>query len=92
MAAYAGVYLREEVQREGLVRNLEGFSRFLEVKNLDRVRSDDLKGFASFRDDYPEAKVALLYRGKDRLLMNGIPCLPCENFLLSLNPSSGILP
>lgn len=64
----------------------------LEVKNSDRVRSDDLKGLASFRDDYPEAKVALLYRGKDRLLMNGIPCLPCENFLLSLNPSSGILP
>lgn len=31
LSAYAGVYLREEVQREGLVRNLGGFARFLEV-------------------------------------------------------------
>ncbi len=59
-----------------------------EVKNSDGVRSDDLKGLALFREDYPEAKVALLYRGKNRLLINGIPCLPCENFLMGLNPSS----
>ncbi len=59
-----------------------------EVKNSDSVRSDDLKGLALFREDYPEAKVALLYRGKNRLLINGIPCLPCENFLMGLNPSS----
>ena len=59
-----------------------------EVKNSDRVRSDDLQGLALFREDYPEAKVALLYRGKNRLLINGIPCLPCESFLTGLIPSS----
>lgn len=29
--AYIGIYLKEEVKQEGLVRNLESFSRFLEV-------------------------------------------------------------
>ncbi|MBK8575772.1 MAG: ATP-binding protein [Elusimicrobia bacterium] len=63
----------------------------LEVKNADRVRSDDLKGLAAFREDYPEARVALLYRGKNRLLVKGIPCLPCENFLRNLGPLSPVL-
>jgi predicted AAA+ superfamily ATPase len=30
LAAYAGLYVREEVQAEGLVRNVGGFTRFLE--------------------------------------------------------------
>lgn len=29
--AYIGLYLKEEIQAEGLVRNLESFSRFLEI-------------------------------------------------------------
>jgi len=31
LAAYANTYLREEIQQEGLVRNLGGFARFLDV-------------------------------------------------------------
>lgn len=31
LKAYVGVYLREEIQAESLVRNLAGFSRFLEI-------------------------------------------------------------
>lgn len=31
LKAYVGVYLREEIQTESLVRNLTGFSRFLEI-------------------------------------------------------------
>lgn len=31
LKAYVGIYMREEVQAESLVRNLAGFSRFLEV-------------------------------------------------------------
>ncbi|MBI5486966.1 MAG: ATP-binding protein [Deltaproteobacteria bacterium] len=34
LSAYAGLYLREEVQTEGLVRNLGDFSRFLEVMSF----------------------------------------------------------
>ena len=33
LKAYVGVYLREEIQAESLVRNLTGFSRFLEIAN-----------------------------------------------------------
>ena len=31
LAAYTDTYLREEIQAEGIVRNLGGFSRFLEI-------------------------------------------------------------
>ncbi|MFA5074773.1 MAG: AAA family ATPase [Candidatus Babeliales bacterium] len=31
LQAYVGLYLKEEIQVEGLVRNLESFSRFLEI-------------------------------------------------------------
>ena len=35
--AYAGLYLREEIQAEGLVRNLGGFSRFLEAISFSQA-------------------------------------------------------
>ena len=34
LSAYVGVYLQEEIRAEGLVRNIETFSRFLEVAAL----------------------------------------------------------
>lgn len=34
LKAYVGLYLREEVQAEGIVRNLGGFSRFLEATSF----------------------------------------------------------
>lgn len=37
LQAYIYLYLREEVQMEGLVRNLEGFSRFLEVMSFSHA-------------------------------------------------------
>jgi len=48
LAAYAETYLREEVQAEGVVRNLGGFARFLdvaaaqsgEILNASNVASD----------------------------------------------------
>jgi predicted AAA+ superfamily ATPase len=78
------------VEVDFVVYGRQGFCA-LEVKNSDRVRSDDLKGLTSFREDYPEAKVALLYRGKNRLLVKGVPCFPCEDFLKNLTPHSPIL-
>lgn len=35
--AYAGLYLKEEIQAEGLVRNLGGFSRFLETISFSQA-------------------------------------------------------
>lgn len=58
----------------------------VEVKNTVRVRPQDLRALKTFKKDFPEAKVFLLYRGKDRLEMSGILCLPVEQFLRALTP------
>jgi uncharacterized protein len=47
-----------------------------EVKRSARVRSEDLVGLKMFAADYPMAKTALLYGGKDRLQIDGVDVLP----------------
>ena len=58
----------------------------IEVKNAARVDRSDLKSLKAFRDDYPEASAILLYRGHERLRIEGILCLPCSEFLSALLP------
>ena len=58
----------------------------IEVKNSDMIRPKDLDGLLAFGEDYPEAKLILLYRGKEKLLKNNVLCLPCEDFLKKLCP------
>lgn len=62
----------------------------IEVKNGRRVRPEDLRGLRRFGEDYPEARRFLLYRGADRLLADGIHCLPVEDFLTALRPSRSL--
>lgn len=71
---------------------LYGKDTFLavEVKNSARINSKMLKGLTAFQDDYPEAVCLLLYRGTERLRINNILCLPCEEFLLNLIPGKSI--
>jgi predicted AAA+ superfamily ATPase len=45
LGAYANTYLREEIQQEGLVRNLGGFSRFLDVA---AAQCGELVNFSAF--------------------------------------------
>ncbi len=59
----------------------------LEVKNTARVRAEDLRGLRSFGEDYPESQRVLLYRGRERLKLNDVLCLPCEEFLAALDPA-----
>ncbi|MFH1232767.1 MAG: AAA family ATPase [Patescibacteria group bacterium] len=59
----------------------------IEVKNSAKVRSEDLRALKTFKIDYPESKAFFLYRGEERIKKNGILCLPCEEFLLKLNPN-----
>lgn len=59
----------------------------VEVKNSARVRPADLRGLKAFREDYPECRPLLLYRGKDRLEVDGIACWPVQEFLQTLRPS-----
>jgi len=59
----------------------------MEVKNSGRVRPEDLRGLKSFAEDYPESRRFLLYRGAERLLQDGILCVPCGEFLKALIPN-----
>lgn len=58
----------------------------IEVKNASRVNERDLRSLLAFKEDYPECQAIFLYRGKDKLLKKGITCVPCEQFLIQLNP------
>jgi hypothetical protein len=43
-----------------------------------------LRALTAFAIVYPESRRFLLYRGKGRLLRDGILILPCEKFLREL--------
>lgn len=62
----------------------------LEVKNATKIHNADLKPLGAFLEDYPMAKGILLYRGNERLLKNNILCLPCDEFLLALQPNKPV--
>lgn len=59
----------------------------IEVKNTVRINDSDLRSLHSFKVDYPQCQTFFLYRGKERLLKNGINCIPCEQFLAGLDPN-----
>ena len=62
-----------------------------EVKNAGRVHSTDLRALRAFREDYPEAQTAVLYRGRERLRIDGVWCLPAQDFLRRMLPDRGLL-
>lgn len=77
---------RSGVEVDFIVYGTKQFAA-IEVKNSARVRPADLRGLKAFREDYPECKPMLLYRGADKLEIDGIPCWPVERFLRELRPS-----
>ena len=64
----------------------ENLFHAIEVKRAAVVQPSDLRSLASFREEYPEAKLLLLHGGTEALRINGIPCLPCAGFLQRLLP------
>ena len=62
----------------------------IEVKRSRNVYPTDLRALKAFQEDYPEARVCLLYMGQEEIRINDIPCLPCEAFLRKLHPSDPI--
>lgn len=73
-----------------IVYGQAGFHAF-EVKNARRVHSTELRALRTFRADYPEANVGILYRGRERLRIDGIWCLPVGEFLREMVPGRGLL-
>jgi len=63
----------------------------IEVKNTSKINSIDLRALKSFKEDYPEATMILLYRGRERLKKDGVLCIPCEEFLLQLHPEKELV-
>jgi uncharacterized protein len=63
----------------------------IEVKHSAEVRKRDLRSLITFRKDYPEAKLRLVYRGSETLLIDGVRCMPLDRFLRELRPD-GALP
>jgi predicted AAA+ superfamily ATPase len=58
----------------------------IEVKHGRKIHPGDLRGLKAFREDYPASRPILVYRGGERLSMDGIQCLPMEGFLCGLRP------
>ena len=63
----------------------------IEIKNSNKIHSNDLKGLKKFKEDYPEATLLLLYRGKDKIKKGEVLCLPANEFLINLKPNSRLV-
>ena len=62
-----------------------------EVKNASRLHRRDLRPLRAFREDYPEAELAVLYRGRERLRIDDVRCLPVDDFLRRVVPDRHLL-
>jgi uncharacterized protein len=60
----------------------------IEVKNAAQIRPSDLRPLRAFGDEYPEARLTLLHRGREQSLRNGVLCAPVERFLRELKPGA----
>ncbi len=61
-----------------------------EVKSARHVHRPDVRGLRQFAQDYPLAQTCLLYRGVERLMIDGVPCVPCADFLQRLRPGKAL--
>jgi predicted AAA+ superfamily ATPase len=59
----------------------------IEVKNAKKIHPKGLRSLKTFQVDYPEATTVFLYRGSEKLMVDGILCWPVDDFLLQLTPN-----
>lgn len=62
----------------------------IEVKNSARLHATDLSALRAFADEYPQARLMLLYRGEEKYRMDNVLCVPCDRFLRFLTPGTPI--
>jgi len=74
---------RSGVEVDFIVYGPQGFWA-IEVKNNSSISPKDVNGLKAFHEDYPESTPVLFYRGKERIQVGGILCMPCEEFLLKI--------
>lgn len=78
---------RSQLEVDFVVYGQSGIFAF-EVKNSAKIRPQDLRPLKALREDYPHAQCALLYRGKEQFMRDGIQCIPCEKWLSQLRPDT----
>ncbi len=57
----------------------------IEIKHSRKVHSQDLKALKSFKEDYPEAELMLIYLGDKQQDIDEIKIIPANDFLLNIN-------
>ena len=67
-------------------RNLTAFF-LLAIEDCRCIISVDLAGLRAFRQDYPECRTLILYRGRQQLLIDEILAVPVERFLKGIIPN-----
>jgi predicted AAA+ superfamily ATPase len=80
---------RSGVEVDFVVYGRSGFWA-VEVKNAATVRREDVRSLRALREDYPECQPILTYRGNDRLVVDGVRCLPVQEFLAGIRPEQGL--
>lgn len=78
---------RSGVEVDFIVYGEEAFWA-IEVKNTSRIRKEDLNSLRAFKQEYPQCSTFLLYRGRERILREGVLCIPCHEFLMQLHPQT----
>lgn len=71
--SYISLYLKEEVQQEGLVRNIEGFSRFLETVSFSHASLVNVSEIAREADVSRKTVEGYIQVSHDLLLSREIP-------------------
>lgn len=57
----------------------------IEIKHSSKVHPQDLKGLKTFKEDYPEAELKLVYLGEHKKEIDGVEVIPANIFLLNLD-------
>lgn len=60
-----------------------GFLAF-EIKRKTNVSKFDLKGLKSFKEDYPESKLFMIYGGNKRLFIDEVEVIPMEDLFKNM--------
>ena len=68
-----------------------GLSHANLTRNADMAEELFWTTLQTFKADYPEAEVLLLYRGEERRVVNEVLCVPCEQFLRGLKPDGPLI-
>lgn len=81
---------RTKIEVDFIIYGPRGFWA-IEVKRSANISIHDIKPLKVFQEEYPEALCFLLYGGNKSQKIRDILCIPIEEFLKNLQPSTAVL-